>query len=762
MNKKKFFLYGFIITGIICQLNVLIPNFVKSNTPESILVYDKNGEVIYMGLTSDEKYRKWQKIEKISKKFKETIVLKEDKYFYYHFGFNPISILRSTKDLLWNKKAAGASTITMQLARLYFQLETKSIKGKIQQILSSIFLEVILSKDEIFEAYLNLIPMGRNIQGVETASLYYLNKASAELSSIESSFFSLLPQRPSRIKYVGDNRVSLLAEKLHQSHKSFTLNEIESFLKGLKLNTSRVNLNPHFNNYILTQTSANHIYSTLDQKLDISIRNILKSYVEKNNRVGIQNATTVIVNAKTGNVLSYIASKDFYDNQIHGQVDGLRSKRSPGSTLKPFIYALAFDQGLYIPKSILFDAPLAFRTPENYDRRLKGPITLEEALITSRNIPAVYVASKIKSPNLYDLLTYSNISQMKKESHYGSSLALGGLELTSLELASLYVMLANNGKFKELNLLNKKESPVIELISPAASIMVKDILSKNPRPKYLAHSQFLQKRGNIYWKTGTSFGFRDAWAAGIWGDYVIVSWVGDFKSKSNPYFVGSITAAPLFFKIIDYLRTTKHYKHMADLKHTHSSELNEVDVCTVSGKIPNKYCPHKVKSLFIPGRSPIHKCESHRELEVSVDNGLRSCAEYKGKTIKKVFEFFSTSKLKTYKEFGLKLTLPPDYEAICKKKAIIATKGFKPNILSPKIGYTYMIDKSEDKAAIPLQAKTDSDVLSLSWYINNRLVSKSKPNKFVMLNLPAGYHKIEVVDDKGRSSKRLLTIKPTL
>lgn len=757
-----------ILVALCTQLHRVIPNFVKTNTPSSKQILDTNGKIIRLTLSSDEKFRLWTDFQDISDEFKKAIQEKEDKFFVFHFGINPVSFVRASIKYIFNKKGPGASTITMQLARLYYHLKTRQLGGKLKQILYATLLELSLSKEEIFEAYLNLIPMGKNIEGISTASKYYLGKSSKKLNEFEVALFTLIPQSPKRYSYIGKKNFNELSKLMAPLLPLYTRSNIEEFLKDLKLRNKRPFLAPHFSELVLSRISSskaigNSVYTSLDLGLQNSIDGILKKYINDSKSKGLHNATSLIVDSRTGEIVSYIGSKDFFNKEIHGQVDGILAKRSPGSTLKPFIYGLAFDQGLYTPQSIVFDSPLAFRTPENYDRTYKGPMSIEEALVTSRNIPAVFVNSKLNSPNLFDFLEMSGVKINHGVKYYGSSIALGALEMSSLELAKLYVLLAENGQLKEISpfSVNKKNENTY-LLSPEASILVKDILRKHQRPDFKRMAQFTNNIGDVYWKTGTSFGFRDAWATGIWGNYVIINWVGDFKSTSNPYLVGSLTAAPLFFKIIDFLRSKNLYSIDDDIKHNFSNKLTNVKVCTVSGKIPNEFCPHRKSTLYIPHVSPIEKCKIHRRISISNKTGLRVCPKYTGKSFKKVYEFFNTEKIQLYQRFGLKLSLPPKFEKICSESIQNNLIGIAPQIISPKIGFTYIIEKDQNSTIIPLKVKSDSDVNRLTWYIDGELVKKSIPGNPSSLILKAGIYQLKVIDDKGRIGHRVLKLENSL
>lgn len=726
----------------------------------SRVVLDRKGRLLSMELTGDDKFRYWQKLGEVEPSYRDFILKKEDRYFFYHPGVNPVSLASATFDyLITGRNKRGASTISMQLARLYYGLNTRSPLGKLKQIFAAFWLEFIMQKSSILESYLNLIPMGKNIEGFETASLYYFRKSGSELTRDEFNFLTLLPQRPYLIRSFHLNRWKDFKVGWGLLYPQLSFDESSQLLKKLRIYNERPFFAPHATRQILIDSERKKIITTLDLDWQNHLEQILARYIKNQNSVGIYNAASMVIDNESGEILSYIGSANFFNDKIHGQVDGLTSKRSPGSTLKPFIYGLSFQKGLYHPKSILFDSPLPYRTPENYDRRYRGPLTLEDALITSRNIPAVFVNNELQRSqdgvySFLDLVYPLN----KGRGHYGSSIALGALEVNAWQLGELYTALANNGEFKNLILEQGVQRDTISILSEEASVMVKGILMKNPRPRYQNSQAFSQQNGEVYWKTGTSFGFRDAWSVGIWQKYTIVTWVGDFTSKSNPYLVGSISAAPLFFQFVDFLRSESKSLKDFDLKHLYHKNLTEVEVCSISGHLPNQDCDVTTKSTFWPGKSPIKKCDIHKRIFVARDSGLRVCPKYSGPTISKVFEFFSSETRDLYQDYGIVLKLPPDYHPVCKNQLVSQNLGDAPEIISPKRGFTYIREEGK-LALIPLQARASVSSKELSWYLEDRLLGKSRPGALFTVNLARGNYLLRVIDESGRMSRRVIRVK---
>jgi penicillin-binding protein 1C len=437
-------------------------------------VLDRDGRLLRLKLSGDEKYRIYVPLAQIEPKLVDAVLLHEDRHFRSHPGINPFALGRAVLSTYGGgPRRIGGSTITMQLARMTSTTPSKTLVGKVVQISRALALELFHSKDEILEAYLNLLPYGANIEGVGAASLIYFNKPASELLLPESLTLAVIPQNPNARRVVsGDLTESSLArarKKLFDSWLEVHPGDAGAALDfRIGLETRKVKalpfLAPHFTDLALARSAGPDfrknglVKTTLDRAVQETIERKVKAYVTAKSELGIRNAAVLVLNHETMEVEALVGSADFTDDSIQGQVNGTLAKRSPGSTLKPFAYALALDQGLIHPLSLLKDAPMSFSgfDPENYDRTFAGPLTATDALVKSRNVPAVYVTSLLKSPTLYDFMKDGGITKLRDPVYYGLSLPLGGAEVTMEELVRLYAMLANRGELRELNYLLPK------------------------------------------------------------------------------------------------------------------------------------------------------------------------------------------------------------------------------------------------------------------------------------------------------------------
>jgi penicillin-binding protein 1C len=519
---------------------------------------------------------------------------------------------------------------------------------------------------------------------------------------------------------------------------------------------------PHFSREALrtTQQLEGIAKTTLDWKTQSLIQERISSYVDRRRSVGISNASAMLVDYRTMEVVASVGSSSFFDDEIQGQVDGTSAKRSPGSTLKPFVYGLAIDSGIIHPMSLLKDAPKRFAayTPENFDRGFMGPIIAQDALIYSRNVPAIELLAQVGHETFHDFLIDGDVADLRDADYYGLAMVLGGNELTMRELVRLYAMLANGGHNKPLISAAREElpEPGPHLLSAEASFLVLDMLRKNPRPDSVSIDTTKPQRP-VAWKTGTSYAFRDAWTVGVFGPYVLAVWVGNFDGSGNPALVGRQAAAPLFFEIVDSLPLDPAEQY---LNTTPSADLNllKVDVCASTGDLPGRHCPQTTKSWFVPGVSPIKVSNVHRAIRVDNETGARTCSYDPSTTHEEVFEFWPSDISRLFRKAGIARRQPPPWSENCSLD-LQAANGLAPSITSPSARLTYQVrsNRAGDEQ-LPLTATTDGDVQWLYWFANDSFIAKVGRDDPLFWNPDVGSYEMLVVDDLGRSHSRHLSV----
>jgi penicillin-binding protein 1C len=673
----------------------------------STQVLDRDGQLLNLGVTSDEKYRIAAHYDAISEAMIRATLEKEDRRFFSHSGADPRSLIRAAWGAVSGQKLGGASTLTMQYARLRWRLNTRSFSGKLTQIVRAVQLERHFGKREILEAYFTLAPYGGNVEGVEAASRLWCGKAARELTLREAVALSVIPQRPAMRKPRRDNSASQSAQARLMARLTDSSDSMDAEFRLTPIIVPR--MTPHFARRVEAGTTAQ---TTFDRSQQFTIERSIAEFLARWHPQGLRNSAAILVHAPTRQVRAYVGSAGFLDERISGQVDGVTSRRSPGSALKPFVYALSLDQGLIHPHTLLDDTARRFGSynPENSDRGFLGPIAASEALRRSRNVPVVELASRLNNPGLDSFLRSAGVKFTKPRGDYGLSLTLGGGEVTLEELARLYTMLASDGVSRPLVYASgdsAAEQP--PCLSEAARTLTLDALRDNSRagtPRGLA------------WKTGTSHGFRDAWACGVIGDWVLCVWVGHFDGKAMPGLFARDTAAPLLFQTVQRLGL-----HAAP--RVRPPEIVDVAVCADSGCIAGKHCPNRIQGPFIAGVSPITECDVHR----LVDGMVREC--------------WPEHRLEQFRRAGMPRGESPT-----------ATASTPPRIVSPQGAITYVVRAGQSESdAIPLEAEAAAGTRQVHWFEGRRYLGASAPAQPLLWRPSPGRWSLQAIDDTGRVSR---------
>jgi penicillin-binding protein 1C len=793
--------------------------------PASRSVLAANGELLRLTLAADQQYRLWTPLAAMAPRLPEAVLLYEDRWFYWHPGVNPWALLRASVATASGSRRIGGSTISMQLARRLYQIDSRTVGGKLHQAGAAIWLEARYGKRAILEAYLNSAPYGGNVEGVGAASLLFWRKPVAQLNLAEAINLAVIPQNPKK-------RLADSAKKADpQGLQAARLRLAASWAKRHPLDRAALStallalpfknraslpfLAPHWVDYVLQTRPGAELHTTLDMKAQSLLERLLRDYVKTQAAQGIDNASALLVDSQTMQVKAMVGSSDYHNAAIAGQVNGVFAKRSPGSTLKPFIYAQALDQGLIHSASILRDAPSNFGAfaPENFDGRFNGPIPAWQALIKSRNIPAVALASKLSKPGLYEFLKLGGVQKLAAEAHYGLALALGGAEVSMEELARLYAILPNGGQWRSLAYVmgeggtgegvragagagasvdtgerthgatraqpdarwaltatapGSGQSGVapLTLISPEAAFITLDMLRQTPRP-----DTFTPARPAVAWKTGTSWGFRDAWTAGVFGRYVLVVWVGNFNGASNPALIGIEAAAPLFMRMVDGLRAEK--LDMGGNPVGQPANVQRFEVCAASGDLPNQACPVTAPAWFIAGKSPIRYSTLHRTVLIDQKTGRRACVAGPH-TRAEVVEYWSSDMLALSRQAGLPLRLPPQGEcadgdglagvvpqagaALSATAASAAESAGAPRIISPLRGVTHL-QRLNQAQALLLRADAGPGAGKLRWFADDSLLGQVAGGATLAWQPPhAGRYVLRVVDQNGLADSREVTV----
>ncbi len=735
----------------------------RINIEYSPVITSHDSTVIHAFLTGDDKWRMYTELSELTPQLKKTIIFKEDKYFRYHFGINPVSIVRALmKNIIHGKRTSGASTITMQVARLLDPKE-RTYLNKFIEMFRALQLEWHMKKDEILQLYLNLVPYGSNIEGVKSASIIYFGKAPDHLSIAETVSLAIIPNRPVSLK-PGTNNDYILRErnkwlkrflKAGLFDKEYIEDAMDEPVNAYRRDVPR--LAPHISCRLISQYPHKRIIRTnIDLEIQQKIQNIVTGYSRYQYFQNIKNATALVVDNYSRNVICYIGSADFNNDEDGGQVDGIQAVRSPGSTLKPLLYGMAFDNGYITPKSVISDVPASFEgyEPENYDGKFYGNITAEYALYNSLNVPAVKILAHVKVESLTENLIKAGFRQIEKDRNdLGLSLILGGCGTTLEELTGLYCALANKGKYEKLLYINEEynEPEVQEILSEQSAYMITEILTQLTRPDLPVNWQNTVHMPKIAWKTGTSYGRRDAWSIGYNNKYTIGVWVGNFSGEGVPGLSGADKAAPLLFKIfnaVDYDPEQDWYSMPEGLSFRY--------VCSETGKIPDEFCTNQVIDYYIPGISPSETCDHMKIVYISPDSSISYCTSCRPDAgyIKAYYPNFSPEILTWYDENNIEYIKIPPHNPDCER----LMTGAAPSITSPLNENEYFID-NKDSMQMMLSCNASNDVENVFWYINNKFYRSARPDRKIFFQPPEGLVHISCSDDKGRNSNIIITVR---
>jgi len=738
------------LSVMIVFLAVLIP--VKTSKPYSTVIYSSDSTALYVFLSNDDKWRLPVQLREVSPELIQALIFKEDKYFRYHPGVNPAAVARAVlSNLIHWKKVSGASTLTMQTARLLYPAR-RTIGNKLVEIFRALQLEARLSKNEILELYLSLAPYGSNIEGVQAASMQFFGKPASKLSLGEATMLALIPNRPNSLSPFSASAQLLKARNIWllrmRNTGLFNEEQTEDALAELlpEKRHSMPRYIPHLafrlkQRYPWQDRIYTHINTAIQQKAEL----LLSDYLEQMHSWKIYNGSVMIIDNLNHSVVAYCGSSDYHDWVHAGQVDGLQSVRSPGSTLKPVVYALAIDKGLITPKSMLMDVPVDFSgyVPSNYDGKFLGRVSVENALSLSLNIPAVELLEKTGINELTGVLEKAGFRSLTaKKSSLGLSMILGGCSVKPEEVAGLFSAFANVGKFFKPALVKDDNPEPVTLFSAESAYLVAEMLSKTQRPDFPENFQNVVNAPVISWKTGTSYGRRDAWATGFNSRFTVTVWIGNFSGEGVPELTGAKVATPLLFQIF------KRIDNLAgEVWLLPPGKIDYRMVCSVSGMPANDYCDQQVMDEFIPGVSPYQKCMHLLKIYTSLNEGIAYCLHCLPATGYKtvIYPNLASELAAWYRSEHIPFKEIPPHNPACQH----VLSGAAPRITSPSDGKEFLIEKD---GLLSLQCIADPGVTEVYWYINNRFYRKASVKETLFFIPEKGINKISCSDDKGRNS----------
>ena len=784
----------------------------RLHPPASPIVLDRNGEWLRAFLAADGMWRMPEVVtdssqsspyanvkrenikEGVSPLLHQAMLTSEDRWFYYHWGINPVSIAAALYDnLTAGKVVRGGSTITMQLARL-MEPKDRNVPNKLCEMFRALQLELTYSKSEILTFYFNMLPYGGNIVGTAAASQFYFNKPQHLISLGEAALLAAIPNSPERLRpdRFPENARKAREKVLNQLLIRQQISE-QQWREALQepIPTKRYPLpfkSPHLARMLVRgkrqssePTTDSRIYTTIDAKVQETALRILREYLDTSLADVVRHrlpstGAVVVMDTQSRHVLAMVGSHDFFDREASGQINGTLAPRSPGSALKPFVYALAIEQGLVTPETLLFDVPVTYAgyEPVNYDGKYSGYVTTRQALARSLNVPAVNLNARLENYTLHAFLKQAGISTLAPAKKYGLSMVLGGCEVNLLELTTLYAGLANMGAFAPYQLtlpqpINKQNrqgavpSDFAErkrvpkrLFCPGTSFIITEMLTTSQLPaNTVKNPEAFESTMNlpkIAWKTGTSYGHRDAWCIGYSPKLTIGVWLGNFDGKGLSMMSGTDAATPILFALFTALTGQDTHRWF-----TKPEQLKTRQVCTLSGAPVSPHCPTRKSDVYIPGISPVATCTMHKRVYIDETTGYSLCShcrnlhktasQKRDKTI--IFEEWPAEAATWLAKNGFAVPVLPEHNPLCNG----AIAGTAPIILSPTKDTVYYI-----RAGVPLEnqkirlsASASNRTQELFWFLDGELIFKGNAGQQYWLTPIKGKHLLTCVDAEGRS-----------
>ena len=733
---KKFVI--FIITLFLLLFIYLIKIYISYNPKELVeninysqVVLDRRGVILSVFLNDKEEFHLKYDGE-IPETLKTAVINYEDKKFYSHLGVDYPRIVKSFFNNLFGGKKMGASTISMQVVKA-LEPAKRTYFNKLIEIVKAYKLENEFSKEEILKIYLNNAPYGSNIVGYSTAIKMYFNKNVNDLSYAEASLLAVLPNSPGILNLKKNNdkleakRNRLLKTLLDKNlidERQYKFSLLEKFPTKIYYYDKKA---PQFSIFLKNKYKDKIIKSTLDYKLQKKMEQIVFEYSSSMKNIGINNAAVLVLNNKTKEVLAYVASQDFNDKKNNGEIDGLQAKRAPASLLKPFLFVLSIDEGLIVPDSIYPDVPIYFGNfyPKNSNNKFTGMVRIEEALTKSLNIPFVKLLSDYGVDKFYYFLEDNDKYPESSFDKFGLSLILGTREMRAVDIAKLYMGLANYGEISDLKYVLDEDQPKTHKgFSKGASYITLDTLTRVVRP---GNENLYTRERPISWKTGTSYGMKDAWSVGVSPDYTVLVWLGNFNQKPIFSLSGVETAGNLLFRIFNVvdLHSKTFEKPVNDLKEI---EIDEKTGYRKFYEVESKKVlyPKDAKLLRI---SPYYKKIFVDENNIEIDSRNSNFDKRIEKIVIEypieVANYYFLNGVKenksvkiAYPSQDLKIFVPRDFDGYKK----ISVKLYNPNN-----EFVY-------------------------WYINESYIGFSNESE-KFLELDAGEHKLTIVTEDGKTDE---------
>lgn len=745
--------------------------------PYSTVVYDRNSELLGARIASDQQWR-FPTVDSVPEKYKTCLIEFEDRYFNYHWGVNPVSVLRAFRQNIARKRiVSGASTITMQTIRLS-RRENRTFAEKFVEMILATRLEFSYSKDEIINLYASHAPMGGNVVGIEAASWRYFGHQSSTLSWAEAATLAVLPNSPS-IMHFGRNREKLLNKRnnlLKKIYDNGTIGEVDYQLalsEPLPFEPYALpQTAPHLVSKIYKEQGGKQVHTSIDKQRQLLVESILTRWNAVFAQNQIKNIAAIVIDVEKNEIAAYCGNVHFDKNISANQVDILQAPRSTGSILKPFLYCAMLRDGQLLPDQLLADVPVNINgfTPKNFSLNYDGAVPASEALARSLNIPFVVSLRKYGIPKFYKLLQTSGMTTLNRSpDNYGLSLILGGAEGKLWDISMMYTHMAQllndynrDGTYRERQAVsyicnddnNKVRGKISKPVYSAGAIWLTfDALTNLNRPEEIDWRS-IPSMQKIAWKTGTSFGFRDGWAVGINPKYVVGVWVGNSDGEGRPGLVGARTAGMVMFDIFNILPSSRWFA-------VPERDLTKSEICSESGFLAGMNCPAtSVDTVFIPKKGlEAEVCKYHIAVNVSEDQQYRvfeNCAGKRGIVQTSWFVLPASWEL-FYREHHPSYKALPPYSPECIGEDQTKLMEFVYPYPGAVVSIPKQLDGSQGRLVFELAHRNPQT--KIFWHLDETYIGESQNFHKKELSPAKGEHKLTVVDEAGNSASIRFTVK---
>lgn len=746
---------------ILCILAFLVTGYIFClprhlfHVPYSTVVTDRNEELLGARIASDGQWR-FPPRNTTPEKIKECLITFEDKHFYHHWGVNPFAIGRAFYQNVKNKRiVSGGSTLTMQTIRLA-RNESRTFREKLIEMIWATRLEFRASKEEILSMYISHAPFGGNVVGLDAAAWRYFGHSADDLSWAESAMLAVLPNAPAMI-HLSKGRKTLLDKRNRLLKQLLEKKTIDSSTYELAISEPLPDephplpqIAPYLVSRFYQERNGEYSRSTINRGIQNQVEDLAERWSNEFGRSDIRNLAILVIEIPSNQVVAYCGNVHFDRKQGGNQVDVIQAPRSTGSILKPFLYYAMLQEGSLLPDMLLPDVPVNINgfTPQNFSMQFEGAVPASEALARSLNIPAVTMLQRYGVPKFHSFLQQIGLKTINRSSsHYGLSLILGGAEATLWDVTNAYAMMGRSllqlpQRSCSLLLPTSRITESTDPFQPGAVWQTFDALKEVNRPEEIDWKS-IPSMQTIAWKTGTSYGFRDAWAVGVTPRYAVGVWVGNATGEGKPGLVGAQTAGPVLFDIFNLLPSSSWFTRPAGI-------FVEAEVCRKSGHLKGRFCDETDTLLVLPAGLRTEACPYHHLVTLSANESQRiyeNCANTEPTlrkswfTLPPVWEWY-------YKQHH------PEYKPLPPFKAGCGEDTFQPmQFIYPPMNARIKLPKQLDgsKGFLTVELAHNNPNATVFWHLDETYQAQTQDFHKISLQPAAGKHSLTAVDGEGNT-----------